>query len=192
MSLFDGVGGWSPARVAELTRRWADGQSAQQISDFLGGVSREAVCGKVNRMGLPGRSKQASAVASRINRASPVSRAAKVKAQPAPRPEAPPRPVSAKFTVYEAPSEPKGPTPMRASAWLPLPGQTPAPFGDPWVCRWPIERPTDKPGEFWCCGAPRDPADSYCESHAARSGGPGKPLKVRAFAINAARARRAA
>ena len=49
---------WSDDRVEKLKRLWADGLSASQIAAQLGGgVSRNAVIGKVHRLNLPGRAK---------------------------------------------------------------------------------------------------------------------------------------
>lgn len=46
---------WTEERVALLKRLWADGLSASQIADRIGGITRNAVIGKVTRLGLPGR-----------------------------------------------------------------------------------------------------------------------------------------
>lgn len=43
---------WTEARVLTLRRLWADGQSASTIAKALGGVSRNAVIGKAERLGL--------------------------------------------------------------------------------------------------------------------------------------------
>ena len=43
------------ARVELLKKLWADGLSASQIAAQLGGVTRNAVIGKVHRLGLAGR-----------------------------------------------------------------------------------------------------------------------------------------
>lgn len=48
---------WTDDRVATLTKLWADGLSASQIAAELGGVTRNAVIGKVHRLGLSGRAK---------------------------------------------------------------------------------------------------------------------------------------
>jgi len=44
--------GWTEARVARLRDLWKAGYTARDIADDLGGVSRGAVLGKVNRLGL--------------------------------------------------------------------------------------------------------------------------------------------
>lgn len=47
---------WTDARVARLKALWADGLSASQIADELGGrITRNAVLGKVHRLQLPTR-----------------------------------------------------------------------------------------------------------------------------------------
>jgi GcrA cell cycle regulator len=43
---------WTQERVIDLARLWADGLSCSQISATLGGVSRNAVIGKIHRLGL--------------------------------------------------------------------------------------------------------------------------------------------
>ena len=48
---------WTDERVARLSKLWAEGRSASQIATDLGGVSRNAVIGKVHRLGLSGRAK---------------------------------------------------------------------------------------------------------------------------------------
>lgn len=52
---------WTDERVEKLKKLWADGLSASQIAAQLGGVSRNAVIGKVHRLSLPGRAKAGGA-----------------------------------------------------------------------------------------------------------------------------------
>ena len=47
--------GWTDERVELLRKLWQDGLSASQIAKQLGGVTRNAVIGKVHRLGLSGR-----------------------------------------------------------------------------------------------------------------------------------------
>ncbi|WP_375625436.1 GcrA family cell cycle regulator [Bartonella sp. MU37NMGALS] len=49
--------GWTCERVELLKKLWSEGLSASQIAAQLGGVSRNAVIGKVHRLKLPGRGK---------------------------------------------------------------------------------------------------------------------------------------
>ena len=51
---------WTDERVELLKKLWADGLSASQIAAELGGVTRNAVIGKVHRLGLSGRAKSPS------------------------------------------------------------------------------------------------------------------------------------
>ena len=52
--------GWTDTRIERLKQLWADGRSASDIAALLGGVTRNAVIGKVHRLGLPGRTTPAS------------------------------------------------------------------------------------------------------------------------------------
>jgi uncharacterized membrane protein len=47
---------WTDERVELLKKMWGEGQSASQIAKELGGVTRNAVIGKVHRLGLSNRS----------------------------------------------------------------------------------------------------------------------------------------
>jgi GcrA cell cycle regulator len=47
--------GWSEDRVSVLKHLWGEGLSATKIANRIGGVSRNAVIGKVHRLGLPSR-----------------------------------------------------------------------------------------------------------------------------------------
>ena len=85
---------WTEERIEHLKKMWADGATASQIADELGGVSRNAVIGKAHRHGLeqrpspvkPGEEKEAK-------KAAPAASAPK---PAAPRAEAPrPAPVAA-------------------------------------------------------------------------------------------------
>ncbi len=49
---------WTPDRVETLKKMWSEGQSASQIANDLGGVTRNAVIGKIHRLGLSNRGNQ--------------------------------------------------------------------------------------------------------------------------------------
>ena len=79
---------WTDERVELLKKMWGEGQSASQIAKELGGVTRNAVIGKVHRLGLSNRAGAAPAAA-------PVAAAPKAEAKPAEKPkraEAKPQP----------------------------------------------------------------------------------------------------
>ena len=60
---------WTDERVELLKKLWADGLSASQIAAELGGITRNAVIGKVHRLGLSGRAKAPSSSAPRAAQA---------------------------------------------------------------------------------------------------------------------------
>lgn len=98
---------WTEERIATLTRMWEGGQTASQIAEELGGISRNAVIGKAHRLGLK-------------PRPSPVKAAdpdAKAKAAAAPKPvkePAPPKP-RAEAPVAAEPAPPPEPAPFDES-----------------------------------------------------------------------------
>ena len=99
---------WTDERVEKLKKLWSEGLSASQIAAQLGGVSRNAVIGKVHRLGLSGR-----AAPSQPSR--PAFRAARPRATQAPsaprRIEPAPRPVAV--------AQPSAPAPRPAVLDLP-------------------------------------------------------------------------
>jgi GcrA cell cycle regulator len=60
---------WSDERVEQLKKLWEGGLSASQIAAELGNVTRNAVIGKVHRLGLSGRAKTPAAAAPRQRKA---------------------------------------------------------------------------------------------------------------------------
>ena len=70
---------WTEERIEELRKLWGEGLSASQIANTLGGVSRNAVIGKIHRLGLSGRVKTPRSPA---RRAPAAVRPAKPKTQP--------------------------------------------------------------------------------------------------------------
>src|SRR5689334_15443640 len=65
---------WTDEIVEQLKQHWTDGKSASQIASLIGnGVTRNAVIGKVHRLGLAGRAKTPGAAASRPRRLAPPS-----------------------------------------------------------------------------------------------------------------------
>ncbi|MGB1463942.1 MAG: GcrA family cell cycle regulator, partial [Parvibaculales bacterium] len=66
---------WTDERVEMLKQLWTDGLSASQIARKMGGVTRNAVIGKVHRLGLSGRATPARVSTARAARAQPPSSA---------------------------------------------------------------------------------------------------------------------
>src|SRR6056300_126663 len=58
---------WTDDRVETLKQLWTDGLSASQIARKMGGVTRNAVIGKVHRLGLSGRASPARVSTVRVN-----------------------------------------------------------------------------------------------------------------------------
>ena len=46
---------WTEEKVAKLKELWGKGNTASQIAEIIGGLSRNAVIGKAHRLGLSGR-----------------------------------------------------------------------------------------------------------------------------------------
>jgi len=144
---------WTDERVEQLKKLWADGLSASQIAKQLGGVTRNAVIGKVHRLGLSGR-------------ATP--------SRPARRTAKPSRPRTT--TASTAPAARSTPRTSPSSA---APAPTPAPVepavlpsGDyatvltlrDSMCKWPIGDPASS--NFRFCGRKTGGDHTYCEAHA--------------------------
>jgi len=144
--------GWSEDRVTTLSKLWLDGLSASQIASQLGGVTRNAVIGKVHRLGLADRGMPAgSSRASRV----PTPRASRPRRQamPAHRPrDATPR-ASQPVLVTDTPGLITNLVHLGAH-----------------VCKWPIGDPQSTTFSF--CGAPA--SGRYCGGHQLLATRPGK------------------
>lgn len=57
---------WTDERVETLKKMWTEGQSASQIAKELGGVTRNAVIGKVHRLGLSNRADEVEDIAPKV------------------------------------------------------------------------------------------------------------------------------
>ncbi|MGV8985114.1 MAG: GcrA family cell cycle regulator [Cypionkella sp.] len=107
---------WTDERVETLKKMWAEGQSASQIAKELGGVTRNAVIGKVHRLGLSNRVGPGTAPEEEIEEA-PVA------ATPAPAPAAAKPVEPARVAEPVRTAEPPRPAP----AAQPAPAQPAAP-----------------------------------------------------------------
>ncbi len=96
---------WTDERVETLKKMWAEGQSASQIAKELGGVTRNAVIGKVHRLGLSNRVGGSAVEADEPEVAAPVT----------PRPEPSPKPVVVEAPVRAAAPERVVPEPRPAA-----------------------------------------------------------------------------
>ena len=183
---------WTDERVDLLKKMWGEGQSASQIAKELGGVTRNAVIGKVHRLGLSNRNGGGAAPAPaakpepKAAKPAPKPKAAEAKpaAKPAPQPaeaEEAPEQETAVETKSALPARPK-----IIPAGQPLPPQPSANEISPEAlakvneiekkskkltlmeltertCKWPVGDPaTDA---FWFCGLPVQAGKPYCEAH---------------------------
>ncbi|SEV95692.1 GcrA cell cycle regulator [Cognatiyoonia koreensis] len=178
---------WTDERVETLKKMWGEGQSASQIAKELGGVTRNAVIGKVHRLGLSNRAGGGGTKA-----------AAKEKAPSKPSaPKAPPKPKTkaaapASKPPKEEPELDENGIPISAArraiipAGQPLPPQPSANEISPEAlakvseieksakkislmeltektCKWPVGDPATE--DFWFCGLPVQSGKPYCEAH---------------------------
>jgi GcrA cell cycle regulator len=103
---------WTDDRVELLKKMWAEGKSASQIAKELGSVTRNAVIGKVHRLGLSSRGTDSS---SSKEAAKP---AAAASAEP---PAATPTPAKPAAAAPAAAAKPKAAEPVEAPAATPEP-----------------------------------------------------------------------
>jgi len=108
---------WTDERVELLKRMWTEGQSASQIAKELGGVTRNAVIGKVHRLGLSNRAgapAPQAAAAARPPETAPEAAPADTpeNAAPAAPAAAPPQPPAEPEPAPEAAPEAAAPTPL--------------------------------------------------------------------------------
>lgn len=110
---------WTDERIETLTRMWSAGQSASQIAKELGGVTRNAVIGKVHRLGLSNRN-ETDAVATNTAAATETTQTQpKAKAAPKEKPASKPAPTAKAETapkVKPPVTEPPDPEPVTQSA----------------------------------------------------------------------------
>jgi GcrA cell cycle regulator len=181
---------WTDERIAELTRLWADGNSASHIAKHFGDCTRNAVIGKVHRLGLPGRLMTGGQTANLITRMRLAHQERKAKA-----PKAPKAPPVKRERYGGARAVPKPPrlviagnnavvvVPEAPEPWIvtspsvPLPNTTPKPwmereFGE---CTWPVG---GEGADTLSCCAPIH-KQSWCKAHFKLGVLPVQPAKIR-------------
>ncbi|MBB5517767.1 GcrA family cell cycle regulator [Amphiplicatus metriothermophilus] len=136
---------WNDERVELLKKLWAEGLSASQIASRMGGVTRNAVIGKVHRLGLSGRATPAKPQRGCRHHEGDVEDARLLGEEPPMKPIIP-EPEFAAPVVLEG-----GDLATVAT----LKGN---------MCKWPIGDPTSD--DFHFCGQPTPAGKSYCPYHA--------------------------
>lgn len=153
---------WTDERVELLKKLWTDGLSASQIAAELGNVTRNAVIGKVHRLGLSGRAKDAKAATPAAQRPRKAARAPS-----APAPIAPQNRSNVVVApIPRPPVEVVEESAVMAEDDLAIPMSERVTIMDlrESMCRWPMGDPT-KP-EFRFCGARSITGLPYCTHHA--------------------------
>lgn len=139
---------WNDERVELLKKLWAEGLSASQIASKMGGVTRNAVIGKVHRLGLSGRAAPAKPQRGMDYKDQPVAEKT-VAATPLTKP------------VYDSYlSEPDFVAPIVLSGGDMATVSTLSRN----MCKWPIGDPASD--DFHFCGQSTPTGKSYCPYHA--------------------------
>jgi GcrA cell cycle regulator len=151
---------WTDERVELLKKLWSEGLSASQIAGRIGGVSRNAVIGKVHRLGLSGR-----ATTTRMKSHRPRPRMAQTATK---------RPQKARFAqvgnpavraLYQPDAEPY--VPAQEELVIPQKERKSIQTLGECNCRWPIGDPQHS--DFHFCGKTKVAGLPYCEFHARRA-----------------------
>jgi len=163
---------WTDERVEKLKKLWSEGLSASQIAAQLGGVSRNAVIGKVHRLNLPGRAKtggtQAAARPKRPATPAPRPAATAFTARPA-APRTAARPAGASLSKDEIEAGFDGPVeqlPVPANAnsvVVPMSRRLELTQLTERTCKWPIGDPLND--DFHFCGNESPDNSPYCTYH---------------------------
>ena len=136
---------WTSERIAELERLWATGASTAEIGRQID-VTKNAVVGKVHRLGLPGRP---SPIRRGVTGKKPTGRSQASQGHQSPGGQSPGGQSPESLETREAPRRPAV-VDLHA-----LP------------CQWPFGDPCDE--DFHFCGAPVLASRPYCPEHCARA-----------------------
>jgi GcrA cell cycle regulator len=181
---------WTPERMQTAKAMWIAGRSATEIANHLGGLTRNAVIGKVHRMGLmrsERTARKAPAAPKRIKEAKLASAPKRKKSGAGPMGSLEGhRPNVIKGVQGAQPSQKV--VPIESAIKARLRAAESANAGARRVpimelergqCRWPVNDAA-RGDEHLFCGAPAIPGKSYCAAHAAiayRPGGEARSCK---------------
>ena len=131
---------WTEEKVAKLKELWGKGNTASQIAEIIGGISRNAVIGKAHRLNLSAKIKTRSAPTNKKFDNSVSENNIKLKRG---------RKNKFKSLIIEKDFEPENPKQLEEL--------------DENSCKWPIGHPDEK--NFYFCGRSSLKDFSYCKLH---------------------------
>ena len=131
---------WTDEKVSKLKELWGKGNTASQIAEIIGGISRNAVIGKAHRLNLSAKIKTRTATSSKNFDTTIEENNIKSK-----------RGRKSKFQslIIEKDFEPENPKQLEEL--------------DENTCKWPIGHPDEK--NFYFCGRSSLKDFSYCKLH---------------------------
>ncbi len=131
---------WTEEKIAKLKELWGKGNTASQIAEIIGGVSRNAVIGKAHRLNLSSKIKTRTATSNQNFENSIEEKNIKNRRV---------RKSKFKSLVIEKDFEPENPKQLEEL--------------DENSCKWPIGHPDEK--SFYFCGRSSLKDFSYCKLH---------------------------
>ena len=132
---------WTEEKVNKLKELWGKGNTASQIAEIIGAISRNAVIGKAHRLNLSAKIKTRSAVSNQSFQNSVDSKSVKLTRRG--------RRGKFKSLIIEKDFEPENPKQLEEL--------------DEQSCKWPIGHPDEK--SFYFCGRNSLKDFSYCKLH---------------------------
>ena len=131
---------WTDEKVAKLKELWGKGNTASQIAEIIGGISRNAVIGKAHRLNLSAKIKTRTATSNQNFENSKIEKNIQIKRG---------RRSKFKSLIIEKDFEPENPKQLEEL--------------DENSCKWPVGHPDEK--SFYFCGRSSLKDFSYCKLH---------------------------